>query len=384
VNPQIVAQLDLCNGKRKKLRLTYEDVMGAVEDAASDPHGIGVRHAGADLLGRTTICLVVKHKGKFVVGIQGCYADRPTPGRAWKELQPWQQDFAKNAERAQKWAAKKAKDRVAISGGAKSDVAAKPKKPTGNAAKLLAAILADPSDDQARLVYADFLTQSGDPRGEFITVQIALAGKPSPAQKRQLNKRQKELLKKHRRAWEKEALQDGLEYELVKGFVGMIKMTGAQWGAKGAKLLAKEPIERLVISKPTTTGLAAIAKAPHTAKLRRLENSSPMWIQNAKDVTAINELFRSKHVGAVKEIWLHCGHDPYVARAGVPDVSKLFDKVSLAGVESLALGLPPGCDDGFTSLATISAPKLTALVVSTKKKPLLAALKKAFPKATVK
>jgi uncharacterized protein (TIGR02996 family) len=38
---------------------------------------------------------------------------------------------------------------------------------------LLDAILADPTDDGARAVYADALTQAGDPRGEFITLQLA-------------------------------------------------------------------------------------------------------------------------------------------------------------------------------------------------------------------
>ena len=39
---------------------------------------------------------------------------------------------------------------------------------------LLDAVLADPTDIQARLVYADFLVERGDPRGEFIHVQCAL------------------------------------------------------------------------------------------------------------------------------------------------------------------------------------------------------------------
>lgn len=39
----------------------------------------------------------------------------------------------------------------------------------------LAAILADPFDDQPRLVYADYLDEQGDPRGEFIRVQCELA-----------------------------------------------------------------------------------------------------------------------------------------------------------------------------------------------------------------
>jgi len=44
---------------------------------------------------------------------------------------------------------------------------------------LLAAILADPADDTARLVYADWLTENGDgDRGEFIRVDIELKRTP--------------------------------------------------------------------------------------------------------------------------------------------------------------------------------------------------------------
>jgi uncharacterized protein (TIGR02996 family) len=39
----------------------------------------------------------------------------------------------------------------------------------------LQAILAAPDDDTPRLVYADWLDERGDPRGEFIRLQCELA-----------------------------------------------------------------------------------------------------------------------------------------------------------------------------------------------------------------
>ena len=36
-------------------------------------------------------------------------------------------------------------------------------------------ILTDPDDDRPRMVYADWLLGEGDPRGELIAVQCALA-----------------------------------------------------------------------------------------------------------------------------------------------------------------------------------------------------------------
>jgi len=47
------------------------------------------------------------------------------------------------------------------------------------AARLLAAIYDDLASDAARLVYADYLQEQGDPRGELIALQLANAGPPS-------------------------------------------------------------------------------------------------------------------------------------------------------------------------------------------------------------
>jgi uncharacterized protein (TIGR02996 family) len=63
-------------------------------------------------------------------------------------------------------------------------------------AEHLAAIHADPADLAARAVFADWLQERGDPRGEFIALQLArVAGQPGdPA-------RERKLLADHGRAW---------------------------------------------------------------------------------------------------------------------------------------------------------------------------------------
>lgn len=67
---------------------------------------------------------------------------------------------------------------------------------------LFKAVLAAPSDDAPRLVYADALTEHDDPRGEFITVQCKLAvGRSSPQVMKQLRAREAELLAAHREEW---------------------------------------------------------------------------------------------------------------------------------------------------------------------------------------
>src|SRR5687767_12719020 len=66
----------------------------------------------------------------------------------------------------------------------------------------LADILADPKDDTPRLIFADWLQERGDPRGEFIHVQCQLAALPPGDQKwKGLHDREQELLNLHRATW---------------------------------------------------------------------------------------------------------------------------------------------------------------------------------------
>ena len=66
----------------------------------------------------------------------------------------------------------------------------------------LQAILEQPDDDTPRLIYADWLEEQGDPRGEFIRIQCALAGlPPDDARRPELGAREAALLESHREAW---------------------------------------------------------------------------------------------------------------------------------------------------------------------------------------
>lgn len=63
-------------------------------------------------------------------------------------------------------------------------------------------LFANPDDLASHAAYADHLTEQGDPRGEFIQVQLALEDfSRSPEQRRELAEREEELFQKHGRAW---------------------------------------------------------------------------------------------------------------------------------------------------------------------------------------
>jgi uncharacterized protein (TIGR02996 family) len=63
------------------------------------------------------------------------------------------------------------------------------------------AIVANPDDLANHRAYADYLMEQGDPRGEFIQVQLALEDPGHKGNRKALQKREKELLDAHVRTW---------------------------------------------------------------------------------------------------------------------------------------------------------------------------------------
>ena len=78
---------------------------------------------------------------------------------------------------------------------------ARKKAPKSLGEQLEAALIANPDDLATHGAYADWLLEQGDPRGEFIGVQIDLEDETLPAKERKkLKKREAALLKEHGRA----------------------------------------------------------------------------------------------------------------------------------------------------------------------------------------
>ena len=130
---------------------------------------------------------------------------------------------------------------------------------TGDRDALLAAIYADPASTAARLVYADLLQDSGDPRGELITLQCNGGSA----------KRERELLKVYERPWlgELDPLlrKSGLVYR--RGFVAAGRLA-----VRGFRTPPTEPdwqtLEELDLCEGW--GEAVMAWLPTLRSLRRV------------------------------------------------------------------------------------------------------------------
>ena len=107
------------------------------------------------------------------------------------------------------------------------------------AESLLEAILADPDHDDPRRIYADLLAQRGDPRGDFILVDLALDGPLSIRKRAQLAARRRELHEAHARRWFPYAVAGMRTHH---GFLQAVKGSWKQVKAAASKLFAAEPV----------------------------------------------------------------------------------------------------------------------------------------------
>lgn len=386
---KVDALLAMVNGQRRKFVLTRRDLLFVMREALDSPHGVAVRHGGADLASKTTMALAVKppKKTRIVLGLACCWG-RPSPGRVWSELKPWYADVARNFEKLAVWLdAKKAIDRVAI---ALSDqplqpaiaaIAANAASKAAAGADLLARVLAQPRDENARLVYADWLIERGDPRGELIMVQVALLHAQG-AEKTKLQEREKQLLKKHRASITRHAAQVALEMELRAGFVYRIRTTGQLFAAKGASLFEHEPLEELEVSKPSPAGLQALAAAPHVARLRKVELGSPLFVQADKGVDALRAFLESAGARALAELHLVLDQDPYIKHIPVQRLARAFQGIELPALEVLHIEMPGTFLAAWQGVATMRLPALKQLKTSTRAAAVVACLQAAFPRQT--
>jgi len=131
---------------------------------------------------------------------------------------------------------------------------------------LLSAVHAAPTEGSPRLVFADALTEQGDPRGEFIALQFAHAAGELPLGKREHMQR---LLAASGRAW-----FDGLESQVAplatfhQGFLREVRLATRAPDPSAPAWSTVECIDAAGIA----TTLSAFLKHPHLAQVHTLRS----------------------------------------------------------------------------------------------------------------
>ncbi len=116
----------------------------------------------------------------------------------------------------------------------------------------IAQIVAQPDDDAPRLVYADWLIQRGDPRGEFITVQCALARYEATdadvGDVAKLRSRERNLRRTHDQTWNAAAAEVAPSWALDyrRGFAEVVTRSYTGEFDALAALRVVEPLVRAI------------------------------------------------------------------------------------------------------------------------------------------
>jgi uncharacterized protein (TIGR02996 family) len=143
----------------------------------------------------------------------------------------------------------------------------------------LRAIFEKPDDDFLRLVYADWLEEHGDPRGEFIRVQCELATRlraeiaqmeKDYEQRKTLKRRAEQLFDASGQEWDQPMRESGCQkWEYRRGFVEAVELSGDAFEKSAAILFQIEPIQRLCLtgSHPDVGAFARIEQLTRPTEL---------------------------------------------------------------------------------------------------------------------
>ena len=157
------------------------------------------------------------------------------------------------------------------------------------------AVLEEPDDDAVRLVYADWLEDRGDPRGELIRVQVRLAAwEPDLCRRTELRRREEELLARHSARWLGPLRRLCTRHEFHRGFARLTMpaalLLGRRSGAFTRKLFRQAAVEWLHL-QGSTSAVAELARTDHLGELTALDLSG-----NQLGDDAVRALAESPHL----------------------------------------------------------------------------------------
>jgi len=142
-------------------------------------------------------------------------------------------------------------------------------------------ILAHPDDDAPRLIYADWLDEHNDPRGEFIRIECGLAQLSDEDPRRwPLKQREQELLREHEAKWLPKGIGTA-SCVFRRGFVEEVTLFVQDFLAVIERLFEQTPVLHICLRGPMYAAEAErareegwgwwqVAQSPHLTRLRGL------------------------------------------------------------------------------------------------------------------
>lgn len=189
-------------------------------------------------------------------------------------------------------------------------------------------ILHAPKDDNPRLIYADWLTEHGDPRGEFIRIQCRRAELSfESAEYWELRQQEQAMLAVHRQEWAGELPDLVYHYQFHRGFPSRIRIFSEPFLKNADKIFALTPIEDVVFDFARDRQLAPLLASE---KLNQLDS---LVIGNSWGKRDLEMVWDSGHVPHLRKLALRSsigGSGTKFANGG-KELENL-ESLSLAGV----------------------------------------------------
>jgi uncharacterized protein (TIGR02996 family) len=165
----------------------------------------------------------------------------------------------------------------------------------------LQALLEDSADETSRLVFADWLDERGDPRGELLRVQLELdRWVPDLERRMALQQREQQLLAAWLASWPTLLRQRCRDWRVEAG-LATVTMDARSFVVKRfatqAETCLRQAWVRGLRLQQTTAQVDALARAPHLAAVTSLDLSS-----NGLDDAALQELLASPYLGGLREL----------------------------------------------------------------------------------
>ncbi len=169
---------------------------------------------------------------------------------------------------------------------------------------LMAAVLQAPREDAPRLRLADWLTARGDPRGEFIRVQVELARlDPATDEADRLARRERELLFRHEVEWIGPLAGWLAGWTFRRGFIEEATVNADTLVAHAEDIFRFTPIESLRIHEAGAVS-DDLANCRHLARVSRLRFGSDDGDGEPLGDDGVAALARSPHLTRLEELTL--------------------------------------------------------------------------------
>lgn len=214
--------------------------------------------------------------------------------------------------------------------------------------ELIAAIVAAPDDDAPRLVYADWLSDRGDPRGEQIAIELALSHtRPDTPERAALAERAAAL-----HASIGSPALDGIEIQFrsTRGMIEYARLQLPVLLSSDREILAIAPVLRSIeVSNVTASAILELLARPWFPRLRSLE------MEYYVPGDALVAIAGSPAARTLDRLATHHAMLPVSAFAA------LGASEHLADLRTLDLGLSGTSDEAVAALLSGGLPSLTTL-----------------------